>query len=352
MIAVLGLVELHAVLIALGGSVLWAAGLIDPRDGALRGLGAALGPAHVFGVALLMPWLVIVLLLRIPVTFGTAVIVSVLGFAVMLAVGHRLGRPGVSTWRAAAPRLRPRALAALALVVLTGLVAWAFVVMSRLPTVGDDARIWSLRGLTLAYYSRLAPEIFLNQGQSGNHPVYPLLQPELEATVSRALGHAAPSFFHAELWLLFVCCVWTAAYVLWRRRPLRRPVAVAAWAPAVAVLAVIPAEVSNLIGGNADTTGSLLLALGVLCAGLWLDRAGRRYLALSAVLLTAAASTKDEELLAAAIVCGILVVGAAGHVLAGDRARRAREYLGPVIGLVAYSRCWWPPGACGCGPTA
>jgi len=349
MTAVAGFIALHAVLIALGGSALWAAGLVDPVRGRAGSVWAALGPAYVLGVALLMPWLVIILLLHIPATFGTAAVVALLGIIVMLLVGRRLGRMTAPSSAApssvdsatrsdvtTAPRRRLPSLRALAVVGAGGLVGWGTLVLSRLPTGNDDARIWSLRGVTLADYARLVPEIFLNQSQSGAHPVYPLLQPEFEATVSRALGHAAPSFFHAELWLLFICSVWTAGYLIWRRLGPASGTGIAVWLPAVALLAVIPAEVSNIIIGDADTTGSVFLALGVLCAGLWLDAGARRYLALSAVMLTAAASTKDEDLLAAAIVCVILVVGVAARVVAGRHRWRAWERLLPLLGLAAY----------------
>ena len=343
MIAIFGFIALHAVFVALGGSALWALGFVDPL-GEPRAALWALGPAYVVGVALLMPWLVIVLLLHIPVTFATAAIVALLGICLIVLVGIRLGRlnttPAVGSDGGGGSRRRFAAgflsVRTFVLLGVGGFVVWGMLVMAKLPTGGDDARIWSIRGLTLDYYGRLVPEIFQNQGQAGAHPVYPLLQPELEAIVSQSFGHAAPSFFHAELWLLFICCVWTAGYLLWRAPGLRGGIGVAVWLPPLAVLAVVPIEVSDLIIGDADTTGSVFLALGIVCAGLWLADAGKRYLALAAIMLTAAASTKDEDLLAAGIVCVILVIGTAIAAATDKRRWRTRERLLPLLGLIVY----------------
>src|SRR5947209_3469972 len=82
----------------------------------------------------------------------------------------------------------------------------------RAPARSDDARIWSLKGLTLTYYDSLRPEIFLNPATTLAHPVYPVLQPVLEATMGRAMGRPELALFHSELWLLFAAAIATVAY--------------------------------------------------------------------------------------------------------------------------------------------
>ncbi len=54
--------------------------------------------------------------------------------------------------------------------------------------------------------------------------------------------------------------------------------------------------------GDADVTGSVTLATGVLALALWLEHDDRSALALGTVLLAAAASTKDEDFVGAVIV--------------------------------------------------
>jgi hypothetical protein len=182
--------------------------------------------------------------------------------------------------------------------------------LGRVSTVLDDARIWSLRGVTLADYHGLRPEIFLNPGQSGTHPVYPLFQPVLEALVFEALGRPQLRFFHAELWLLFIAAIWTAALLIHRleRSQLgtRGGRLAPAWLAVLGLLAVTPAAIHNLGMGYADITGSVILAAGALALAAWLDRGDSGLLALAVVLLAAAASTKDEDLIASVLV---LVIG-------------------------------------------
>jgi hypothetical protein len=345
MIALLGFIALHLVLIALGMITLRVAGLLETPDGRATALWPAVGPALVTGVALLMPWLVVALVLGIPLTFATAVLTALLIAVALLGAGWLLGVAPMPATRTSGHTASVRAVAAARLqsvpgrvaLVAAAFVAWGLIALADAPTRGDDARIWSLKALTLTYYDRLQPEIFLNPLQAGAHPVYPLLQPALEAVLSRAMGRPVLGFFHAELWLLLAASAWTAAFLIWRR-PATRPSSWtgAIWLSAVALLAVIPALVGNVILGDADTTGSVLLALGVLCVGLWIDTGERGYVAIAAVMLTAAASTKDEDTLGAVLVIAVAFGLVACGLAVRTRRWSVRAHLLPIILATAY----------------
>jgi hypothetical protein len=203
-----------------------------------------------------------------------------------------------------------------------------------LPTIGDDARIWSLKGLTLTYYHHLQPEIFQNQVQAGGHPIYPLFQPALEATLLQWMGSAELRLFHTELWLILGAAIWTAAYLIARsvRFAIDRPV----WLAALALLALTPAVVLNVSMGYADITASVLLGVGALSLALWLDGAELGHLCLAAVLLAAAANGKDEDLTATVFV----LIAAACVVILGLRNRSTsgwlRERALPLAGAALY----------------
>ena len=281
------------------------------------------------GVGLVVPLLIILLVLGIRwQLWSTATVVCFGSAGVAEVISRRRSAP--SAPRCNAGKTKPCASPARRWFRLAGIAAAGAyvivgaVVLARLRTVGDDARIWSLKGLTLAYYHRPQPEIFQNPGQAGGHAVYPLFQPTLEALLSQAMGHPQLRFFHTELWLLFAAAIWTAAYLIFRTAN-RSARAAPVWLAALALLAVTPAALHNIVMGYADVTGSVLLATGALGLGLWVDRWDTRCLALAAVLLAAAANTKDEDLVAGVLVLlvgGFAVLAGRGGVLRNGGARR------------------------------
>jgi hypothetical protein len=216
-----------------------------------------------------------------------------------------------------------------------------------MPTVLDDARIWSLRGLTLFYYHGLQPEIFQNAGQSGGHGVYPLFQPTLEALLFHAMGGPQLRFWHTELWLIFLAAVWTAGMLIKRARPRGTRASRYGSIAVLAGVALTPAAIHNVAMGYADTTGAILLAVGTLAIAIWLETRDRGTLALAIVLLAAAASTKDEDLIASIIV---LLAGSATVLLdhrsrsiARPRPGDARAWLlagAYFVAIVAPWRIW------------
>jgi hypothetical protein len=175
------------------------------------------------------------------------------------------------------------------------------------------------------------------------HPVYPLLQPILESTLFAAMGGPQLRLFHAELWIVFASGVWTAGYLISRSIPQparRRPF----WMAILGLLALTPAAVGNLVIGDADVTVAMLLALGTLSIGLWFDLGSNGFLALAAILLAAAANTKDEGFLASAIVLGISALALAvrwRRRSAGPARRRAAlPFAGATLYFIAVVAPW------------
>src|ERR1035437_5931042 len=281
-------------------------GLVAP------GVGSALvgaGPALLTGTSLVVMLLIALLVIGAPLTLGTIALVSLAvagaGFGVVRLRSAPASPVSRATGRSSnAVRLRRGAIAVAGVYVVLGAYA-----LARAPTRSDDARIWSLKGLTLIYYDSLRPEIFLNPATGLAHPVYPLFQPVLEAVLGRAMGQP-------ELRLVLAAAIWTVGYLIWWRcsRPLREQVGLAL----LAMLAITPAVVSNIWSGYADATGAVLLATGAVAVGLWMDGKKSGHLWLGTILLAAAANTKDED-----TIGGVLVLLAASVVLAArnDRLR-------------------------------
>lgn len=344
-----GFLGLHAVLIATGLTLLRAFGLVS-FDSGRRAMVLASGPALLVGMAVLLPLLIVLLVLGIPLTLASTGLACLACAGAAELVARRRASPDKPA-RAGVERPTPRSsatrgVARVAIVVAGAYTAVAAFALARLPTVLDDARIWSLRGLTLAYYYGLQPEIFQNPAESGGHSVYPLFQPALEAILFQAMGSPQLRFFHTELWLLFTAAIWTAAYLIARSLPrIRRGAPI--WLAALALLALTPAAIHNIALGFADITGSVLLATGTLALALWLDQDDTGYLALAVVLLVAAANTKDEDLVASAL---ILIVGAVASLVrsgatgVGSAGNRRLRLLGAAAlyfaALVLPWRIW------------
>jgi hypothetical protein len=337
-----GFVLLHLALLGTGLTALRAVGLIDVPACAWRGWLPALGPGLLTGITLVMPCLIVGLVLGVPLTVATTALCCGGWVLVSVVLGARRSRvrrsPQSGSARSAAQGYGGSAIGTRvgnAVVVLVGAYAvLGALALARVPTRGDDARIWSLKGLTLSYYGRLQPEIFLNPLQAGAHPVYPLFQPVLEAVLSRAMGYPELRLYHTELWLLFGAALWTAGYLLVATgSPGRVTGRIVSMAP-LAALALVPIAITNIVVGDADITGSILLAVGTLAFGLWLDTDDGGCLSLAAVLLTAAASTKDEDLLA--VLCVLLIGCIATLVRARVRPGAAKRRLASLLGVGGY----------------
>lgn len=321
--AIVGFVAFHGALVAVGLAVLSACRLLP---GGARSTAAAIGPAFLAGTSVVVVTLIALLVLGVPFTLATAIFVGVAWTVVGFSLGRRHGTKRVA---ASTRDAQPTVTAAHAWVARAAWAAGAVYVafgafaLSRAPTVGDDARLWSLKGLALTYYDNLRPEIFQSPLGSVAHPVYPVFQPVFEALFNRAMGQPELRLFHTELWLLMIAAIWTAAYLLWLRRP--RP---QLWLSALALIAAVPAVLVSVSGGFADATGSVLVGVGALALGLWIDTREVGYLGIASVVLAAAANTKDEDMVAVALV---LIAAGVTLALSGQRKR-----LRPLVVAAAF----------------
>ncbi len=336
----LGFVLLHGLFVIAGWSILRGLGVTSARPSRVQAT-AGIGPAMLLGVCVLVPIQAVLLVL------GVALLPAI---TVVLTLTVVIGAELMSRRRLTADdRVRSdalggrgadrRAWAALA-VLAAAYVAFGVWALAGLPTVLDDARIWSLKGLTLTYHHALVADIFQNQGQAGGHPIYPLFQPALEALVFQAMGSAQLRFVPAELWVLFIAAVWTSAWLIARRlcTTSQRPY----WLTAIALLALTPAVITNLAMGYADVTASVLLAVGTVSLGLYLSSQDRRLLAIAAIALAAAANTKDEELLASILTLAAAAAIDLGHRHSppSDLYRRARSWIYAAAYLAVLVLPW------------
>lgn len=333
---VAGFIALHTLFAAGGLGVLRAGRILDlasPRCTCL-----ALGPATLVGASLVVTVATVLLVLGLPLSPLVALLTTIAALLVATAWRRHIAtRRGANALEAKSPRPGtwriPRLLATSVGAVYFVVGAWA---LSGLPTVFDDARIWSLRGLTLAYHQHLVASIFQNPGQAGGHPVYPLFQPALEALLFEFMGGPQLRFMHAEIWLMFGLVLWTAASLISRYVSSSRwwPV----WSSGLVALAFSPALAQNAVLGDADVTGAALLALATLCFGFYLAGDRPQLLFLATTMLAAAASTKDEDL-----VAGLLTFIAAGMTaLCSHRRSRAEalRWIASSIALCALILPW------------
>jgi hypothetical protein len=297
-----------------------------------------IGPGFLLGVCAVIPVQIVLVVIGFPLTPLVLIVIGVawVGVAARIMVVTDRNQAAASPEAGGPVARQGRVVGWIAAPVSTvaavylALGCWA---TARLPTVLDDARIWSLRGLTLTYYHHLTPAIFQNQGQSGGHPVYPLLQPALEAILSQSMGSPQLQLMHTELWLLLGAVIWTAAYLL--ARLTSRAAAWPLWVAALAMLALTPAVAVNVSMSYADITTSALLGAGVLALALWIEGRSQAHLALAALLLAAAANGKDEDLLATLLVLVAVVLVALSELRGAGVRRWVRDRGLPLVVAVA-----------------
>ncbi len=194
--------------------------------------------------------------------------------------------------------------------------------------VWDSWSIWARKATLLFDYGHLPTAFFTAPAYAFMHPDYPLLLPLYELTWFRVVGSADTQSLHAWFWVLFVAFLWATAYLASR---VARP---AIWAPLVGLLAVIPAIRDQLMTMYADVPMGLFLMVGVLSLGLWVTARRRRDLALSMILLGAAASTKNEGLTAAVSALAVALIITLVIAVPGLQRRRAVAPL--LVGIAAF----------------
>lgn len=213
------------------------------------------------------------------------------------------------------------ALVGLAKAAVTPLIAW------------DAWTMWMRKAAVLYHYGALRPEFFAGEVYRFTSPDYPLLMPLWEAIHFRAFGGIDSVAIHVQFWVLLIAFVWAAAFLAHR---VTRP---AIWAPVLLLAAAAPGVWGQMLTVYADVPMALFLSLGVLALGIWLARRRPGDLALAALLLAAAASTKNEGLMAA-----VAALAVAAAVVAFERCGTARAALRPlglaVVGFLVLVVPW------------
>jgi hypothetical protein len=328
-----------------------------------RGVAAGLGLAFVVGVALIS--LMEIWLLSFGASIGIAalaVLAALIGGGGFVVAWRRAGSPrpslrrsdgegaprtraSASRWSAARARRSMRRLGAdrwTAIVVIGALAIFAVLsfrwALVQPLQVWDSWSIWARKGTLLYDYGHIPTAFFTSQSNILPHPDYPLLVPVYESSWFHAVGAANTQNLHVWFWFLFAGFLWATAYLASRvARPL-------AWAPLVGLIAVTPAIWNQLMTMYADVPMGLFLMLGVLSLGIWLTGRRPRDLALSAILLAAAASTKNEGLTAVVSVLVVAVVFAlvmAPQELSRLRALRPLGFaIAGVVAALAPWRLW------------
>ncbi len=270
---------------------------------------AALGLAFCVGAASVSLLTLIAVLAGVSFTAGTVEGVSL---AIIIGAGAVvLRRPRARVVRGTAlPRLKPieivkqnRALTAF--VVLFGTYAIIGLVRASVMPMNlwDGWALWTRKALLLTDFNHLPVAFFTAPAYASTHQNYPLLLPMLEATWFRFAGMVDTQAVHVELWLLLIGFVWAAAFVL-----ARRGAPVVTWAPVLMLVAIATGTYSQLLSGSADIPMAIFAGLGILLLGLWTSSRQPEELAISALMLAAAANTKNEGMPVAVIALIVAAV--------------------------------------------
>jgi hypothetical protein len=329
--ATLGVLAATGLLVLAGEGILLALGIVRRS---VRDMLAAAGLAYLVGIAAVMP--IGIAALAAGSSFGVAAFVAVcalLGLGGAWARGT--GAPGNwSGHRADAPGPSERK----GLIVLAVLCA-CYVLVLVAVSVGqplddwDAWSIWSRKAIILTELGGLSSEFFTADAYAFMHQDYPLLLPLLESTYFRFMGSLDVEAVQVIFGLTLVAFVGALAYMA------RSLLSVPVLALALAVALFLPAVNGQLPTAYADVPLGFFLALGALALGRWLGSGARPELALGALLLVAAASLKNEGLLAA-----VLAFSAALAVLLWERRWRQVRHLalagaGVVVAILPW-RLW------------
>ena len=326
---VAGLLAFHGLILMAGSAFLIAVRLVAPRPAELA---RAAGLVHLAGLA---------------VTCVTAICVLVLGgtvtapvfAALALAVSGGLGaigflRRGETAYYGAGGRPPGPATPSWA-VILVGIAIVAFIAAQLLgsqgiPTAWDAAHNWTLKAVVLLNEGDLSSGAFQDSALfTGAHQDYPILQPVLGSMALRFTARGDQALLVAELWLLVAAFVGAVLFLLRGR---------AGWTVLVLAplgIAIASGPIQGVVRGDADVTMAVLIAVAVLCLGLSLERPGPGLLPVAAVLLAAAANTKNEGMVFA---IGITVVAlAVGLVRPG---RGVRPLVVTALAVAAAAVPW------------
>jgi hypothetical protein len=329
----LGIAGVSLLFVAAGLGVLLAVGLVQMR---LRTLLAASGLAYLVGAAsTVLIGIVLVVVggeLNLPLFVVLALLLG--GGGAFLAWRRR---PAVdpthqSAVEAAgsAPMRSHKVLIVVASALLVALLVVGLVDAGVRPLSDWDSwSIWTRKAVVLTS-SGLDAQVFAGIPYSFMHQEYPVFLPLFESVYFRAMGGVDEQAVHALIWLMFVACLGSIAYLG------SRFTRIWVWFPVVLALAFGTQFHSQLLTAYADVPMGLLAAPAVLCLGLWLRELDWRFLAVGALLLAAVASVKNEGLLLM-----VVTLAAAAVVLAAGRDWTLLRRLGLAAVGIAVALAPW-----------
>lgn len=298
---------------------------------------AALGLAYLTGTAVVSLGLIVLLTVGIPLTLWTFFVLVVLCIgAGVLRSRRQLGprrEPRPRWWRLPWRSWPAGVWVTGAFVLLFGAYSAVGALSTfDMPLMGGDAwTIWARKAQMLTVHDSLLDQFFAGPSYGFMHPDYPLLYPVWEAIHFRAAGAFDTYTLLRHVWLLLIAFVWAVAYLV---RDQVRPVV---WAPLLLLAAAAPGIWQQLLTGYADVPMAIFACLGALSLALWLRRGEVAFLALGAIMLAAAANTKNEGLMSAVA----LLIAAGGIAFA--RRLRLRDFVfasGFVILAILPWRIW------------
>jgi hypothetical protein len=319
--AIFGVVALNVVFLVVGVAVVYA----------LRGwrswgeLLRLCGLAYLLGLASTSVVLVWVLIVSIPFSVATVLVVGALVGLVAVLSGRRLGR-----------RLPPRPHVRAPVWSLVAAVGAALVVVycealfrsGRLASLTefDGWFFWVAKARAIFFFGDLDKQFFRELPHHG----YPPLVPTVEAAAMRFMGSADVVTLHLQFWFLFVGFVGALIGLLALRV---RPVFL--WPPLLLVLAT-PRVSGYALQAQADFLLEELLAVAALLIALWLVDRSDWQLVAAGILLAAAMLSKREGTLFGACV----VLAALGVTWAQRRSAWPR-LVAVALTALAATLPWW-----------
>lgn len=327
------------ILLAFAGlGVLVAIGLVPRR---LPAMAAALGLAYLTGASVVPVLLVALLVVGVPFTFETFVVVALLVAAACFGVGVRRWRrqvadphsPGDAWWRRPWRSWPADVWVVAVCVALFGAFALVGMLSAFEMPLGEwDAwSIWARKAQMLTGHDSLVGGFWTSSSYSWIHLDYPLQYPVWEALHFRAAGSFDTQALLRHVWLLLVAFVWAVAYLM---REQVRPVVLA---PLLLLAAAAPGIWQQLLTGYADVPMAIFACLGAISLALWLSNEDGRMLALAAIMLGGAANVKNEGLFAAG---ALLAVAGAIALLRRVALRQFALAAGLVVVAVLPWRIW------------
>jgi len=173
-------------------------------------------------------------------------------------------------------------------------------------TQWDGWAMWAPKAHALFVEGDVWGPVFRDPAYLMQHQEYPVLLPSLEALSADAIGRFDRTLIDIESAAVLIGFGW-GAWALLR-------VVVAPWLAAGMALGLTGSAqlIDNGAGSYADSALASFAALGLLCSFVWLSRGAPAMLALSALFLGAAASTKAEGLVFAVAAIVALLATARG----------------------------------------